>query len=526
MSPQPGTAVHGRYRVEKLLGQGGFGSAYLCSDLERFEAPCVLKELRTDTGASEKASELFEREAKVLLALSHPSIPTMHAFFELEGRYYLVQEFVNGNALNNQLRERGTFAEAQVRSILMQVLEILRYLHDRDPPVIHRDIKPGNLIVDGDGRAYLIDFGAVLEAMTRLQGEEATRIGTIGYTPIEQRFGAPEPASDIYALGATALHLLTGITPSEWCDPGTGGLKNLIGATGGSEQLERVLTKMMAEHPNDRFRTAGQVIDALTGDVTAPLPSGGQWNAAGPPTGESDLETVELQSTSASASSSLLGSEVLPPSGDVSQPLPVARRPRTSLKRRLGIGSGIVSGAVGAWIVFSAGRGAEEAVPEPIADPPPVTVESLPIPLMAQTVTNAGLSVSVNYPATWQLTTDASDTHLAVGDPESGTVFLAGMERSRGAQGVAANLATRLAADPGRAYGQIEVTEALTPGGDLVPFRLNVRRGGSVERGTLVLQQFTAGGDVFSLWWMTLGNDSTAMVTIDSMLQTLTTDAN
>ena len=201
----------------------------------------MLKQLRADVGAADKAGELFVREAKVLLSLSHPSIPAMHAFFEIDERYYLVQEFVDGRTLDHELSQQGMMPEERVRSLVVQVLEVLSYLHARSPPVIHRDIKPSNLIVDGDGHVYLIDFGAVLEAITRRQGAEATIIGTPGYMPLEQGMGTPVPSSDIYALGATALHVLTGVPPNAWHDPTTGRMTSFSGKAGCSQEFERVI---------------------------------------------------------------------------------------------------------------------------------------------------------------------------------------------------------------------------------------------------------------------------------------------
>jgi len=180
------------------------------------------------------------------------------------------------------------------------------------------------------------------------------------------------------------------------------------------------------------------------------------------------------------------------------------------------------------WFVAAGGTGGDSNEGQTESDLPTtsVSVEALPLPLVARTTTNAGLNLSVNYPATWQLTTSNSHTHIAVRDPGTGTVFLTGMEQSRGPQGPPRTLATRLTADPGGDYGQIAVTEVLTPVGDLAPFRLDVLRGPTAERGTLVIQTFTTGDVTYSKWWMILGNDSTTTPTVDAMAQTITIDQN
>lgn len=517
MHLESGTTAHGRYRIQRLLGEGGFGAAYLCSDLERFEKPCVLKELRPELSYADKASELFEREAKVLLSLSHPSIPSMHAFFQKDERFYLVQEFVDGTPLDQLLRERGALPEAQVRGYVVQVLEVLRYLHSRNPPVIHRDIKPSNLIVDGTGRVYVIDFGAVREAMTRMEGSAATVIGTPGYTPLEQGMGSPVPSSDIYALGATALHLVSGVSPNEWHDRASGRMTTLSGKLGCSAEFERVLKKMLAELPDQRFPSASDALEALAGRhaaASAATESGGS-GASPSPAGEAALPTKVTSQPSGGAAGGLDEDPwAHDPSGG-----------RASVMRKVGIGAGVFVTAGAVWFITSAGAGSEADEPASAnGETEDTTVAALPLPLLARTTTSSGLDLSVNYPATWQLTTD--QTHIAIRDPGSGAVFVTGMERRAGPQGPPSALAAELAEDPGERYGQIAVTEAMPPSGDTAPFRINVFRGGSADPGTLVIRQFTSGDETFSLWWMTIGNSPATTPTVDAMAQTLTTSTN
>src|SRR5262249_16779785 len=153
---------------------------------------------------------LFEREARALADLQHPRIPKLLAYFERDDEFFLVQEFVQGETLENRLARESRLGESFVRGIVLQVLEVLQYLQRRQPPVIHRDIKPSNLIIDAAGQVHLIDFGAMRQAIAVRPSEVGTSIGTSGFTPAEQIFGQPVPASDLYALAATALNLLSG----------------------------------------------------------------------------------------------------------------------------------------------------------------------------------------------------------------------------------------------------------------------------------------------------------------------------
>ncbi|MBD1804199.1 serine/threonine protein kinase [Microcoleus sp. FACHB-SPT15] len=165
--------------------------------------------------------KLFEREAQVLKNLNHPRIPKYRDYFSLDRHageglcwFGLVQNYIPGHSLQQLLDEGHRFTEAQVRSIATQVLDILIYLHGLNPPVLHRDIKPSNLIWGTDEQVYLVDFGAVQDP-TAVEGATFTVVGTAGYAPLEQFYGKAVPASDLYALGATLIHLLTGTAPAD-----------------------------------------------------------------------------------------------------------------------------------------------------------------------------------------------------------------------------------------------------------------------------------------------------------------------
>ena len=258
-----GSVLNDRYEVEALLGKGGFGATYLARDRGRSGAPCALKELLPAKATNPKVLELFEREARILYALRHPGIPSLHAYFAEAGRYYLVQDFVRGRTLAQLVEERGTLSEADVAAFLREALGILQYLHGRSPAVIHRDIKPTNMIRAETGRLNLIDFGAVKEALGQPTTDpESTVIKSAGYTPPEQTRGVVVPASDLYALAATALHLLSGRHPFDWYDAMTGQWK-FGGRLGVSAGMDALLARLLEEQLPRRIQTAAEALSSL-----------------------------------------------------------------------------------------------------------------------------------------------------------------------------------------------------------------------------------------------------------------------
>lgn len=217
-----GIMVRGRFQIVRLVGKGGFGTTYLVRDHDCFAEERILKELsphpfsETDEDEHSKitAERLFQREAKMLLSLQNPGIPKLHAYFTSNSYSYLVQDWIPGKTLSEELKLRSeTFTEAEVCNVLMELADILTYLHGHNPPIIHRDIKPQNLMRHSSGKLLLIDFGAVYQA-AGARGSK-TLIGSPGYAPAEQILGEPVPQSDLYATGATAVYLLTGIHPTK-----------------------------------------------------------------------------------------------------------------------------------------------------------------------------------------------------------------------------------------------------------------------------------------------------------------------
>jgi serine/threonine protein kinase/curved DNA-binding protein CbpA len=218
-----GKLVRDRYVIKEMISRGGFGATYLINDLDCFEEPRLLKELRPASGENddetgprkETAERLFIREAKTLLNLNHTGIPRLYAYFVQNNFSYLLQEYIPGSTLAEAVEERGkNYNEQEARELLRELAEILRFLHSQSPPIIHRDIKPQNLMRHADGRLLLIDFGAVCRAANKSTGSQ-TLIGSPGYAPPEQIIGQPVPQSDLYAAGVTAVRLLTGIHPTQ-----------------------------------------------------------------------------------------------------------------------------------------------------------------------------------------------------------------------------------------------------------------------------------------------------------------------
>jgi serine/threonine protein kinase len=217
-----GEVLGDRYEVQQQLGKNAGRRTLLARDLKTNEL-VVVKLLSFGSDFEWEHLKLFEREAQTLKALSHPAIPSYLDYFELDSPngkgFALVQTYVEGKSLSEQLKEGRSFSEAEVKQIAKALLEILIYLHGRQPSVIHRDIKPSNIVLtnrsgNSVGVVYLVDFGSV-QTLAATEGGTITVVGTYGYMPPEQFGSRTVPASDLYSLGATLIYLVTGTHPAD-----------------------------------------------------------------------------------------------------------------------------------------------------------------------------------------------------------------------------------------------------------------------------------------------------------------------
>ncbi|MBW4428576.1 MAG: protein kinase [Nostoc desertorum CM1-VF14] len=283
-SIQPGLTLSDRYVIVRQIGQGGFGRTYLAEDVNRFRELCVLKEFSPQVQTPyvvEKAEELFEREASVLYKLQHPQIPRFRELLRMNlgGKEYLflVQDYVEGETynslLNARLQQGLRFTETEIRQLLQKILPVLEYIHSIG--VIHRDISPDNLMLRTvDKLPVLIDFGGVKQVVATVASQyyqpgvvasspSPTLLGKIGFAPPEQmQTGLVSPHSDLYAMAATILVLLTGKQPQELIDTYnlTWQWRREVSL---SPILAQVLDKMLSARPSDRYQSARQVLEVL-----------------------------------------------------------------------------------------------------------------------------------------------------------------------------------------------------------------------------------------------------------------------
>jgi TM2 domain-containing membrane protein YozV/predicted transcriptional regulator len=268
-----------RYCAIQPIAAGGFGRTFLAVDEYKPSKPrCVIKQFHPDANInsnSAKASQLFRQEAIQLEQLGqHPQIPDLLATFEQEGRQYLVQEFIDGQHLADELALSGAFTESQIRELLNNLLPVLQYVHDRQ--VIHRDIKPENIIRRrSNAELVLVDFGSAKAVTGTSLGRSGTVIGSAGYAAPEQALGKPTFASDIYSLGITCIHLMTQIEPFELFDPREGVWiwPDYLVDNPVSDSLRQVLNKMLQQPLSRRYSSVNQVISDLTAPRVISTPS-------------------------------------------------------------------------------------------------------------------------------------------------------------------------------------------------------------------------------------------------------------
>lgn len=260
--------VGDRYRALRPLGAGGFGRTLLAIDEHKPSRPhCVIKQFlpqQQGTQNTAKAAELFRREAIQLEPLGeHPQIPQLYAYFTEGDRQYLVQEYINGPTLSQELADTGTFSEDKIKQLLINLLPVLQFVHDRH--IIHRDIKPDNIIRrQEDGQLFLVDFGAAKYAHLTPQQQTGTIIGSAAYTAPEQLLGKATYNSDIYSLGITCLHLLTQVPPFDLFDSGENrwAWKDYLKQPLNSESTQ-ILDKMIHTATKYRYQSPNEIITQL-----------------------------------------------------------------------------------------------------------------------------------------------------------------------------------------------------------------------------------------------------------------------
>jgi serine/threonine-protein kinase len=281
VSLKAGEVIRARYKIFRIIGQGGMGSIYLADDLRLEGRQCAIKEVEHDKTLPEElvrqAREQFQREATVLARLDHPNLPKVSDYFSIGPRDYLVMDFVPGKDLRTLMmdaRKTETFlSEKDVLDWASQLGDALSYLHSQQPPILHRDIKPGNLKITPANLLKLVDFGLVKLAapgevtITILQGR-----GTALYTPLEQYggdSGHTDTRSDIYSFGATLYHILTNQQPMDarerFLNPDAMTLPRQINSNI-SLRTERAILWAMGLHPNERPQTVEEFRQALLGD--------------------------------------------------------------------------------------------------------------------------------------------------------------------------------------------------------------------------------------------------------------------
>ena len=253
-----------RYQLREKLGNNTGRQTWLAQDLESETSELVIIKLLTFGGNIQWDDvRLFEREAQILQQLNHNQIPKYKNYFSIDDKtlwFGLVEEYISGNSLKKLLEQGTRFGEAEVINIAQEVLQTLVYLHSFNPPLLHRDIKPSNLLLGDDNKIYLVDFGAVQDSFAS-EGTTFTVVGTYGYAPLEQFGGKTVPASDLYALGASLIHLLTRTAPSNL--PNKDLKIQFRDRVTVSPQLANWLDKMIAPAVERRFKTAIQALKYL-----------------------------------------------------------------------------------------------------------------------------------------------------------------------------------------------------------------------------------------------------------------------
>ncbi len=384
MTLERGTLLHGRYRIIEILGQGGMGAIYRAVD-ERLGVDVAVKE---NFFTTEEYARQFRLEAVILASLRHPNLPRVSDHFVEKDGQYLIMDYIEGEDLRQRMERLGSISEEEAVMIGAAVCDALSYLHSRKPPIIHRDIKPGNIKITPDGHIFLVDFGLAKV----VEGNQLTTTGaramTPGYSPPEQYGTArTDPRTDIYSLGATLYAALTGVIPED-------GLARAMGTAEltplrkrnpkVSRRLASVIEKAMAIDPAERYQSAEDFKHALLAAKGISERETGSYTVSPP---SPSLTTTESEETplSAEARGPITGKSPIP----VPVPEEEAFRPPKRRKRR---GAGCFVGLIllvlllagGAWGAYTYPDIAQQLLafiplpvvpsgtPAPIEDTPPV----------------------------------------------------------------------------------------------------------------------------------------------------------
>lgn len=375
------TLLNNRYRIIRSLGEGGFGETYLAEDIQMPSGRrCVIKQLKpitNDPQVYQLVKERFQREAAILeeLGAAHSQIPSLYAYFEADGQFYLVQEWIEGVTLGHQVEKDGKLSESSVKEILIGILPVLDYVHSKQ--IVHRDIKPDNIILRAfDSKPVLIDFGAVRETMGTIvtskgHTSQSIVIGTPGFMPSEQSAGRPVYASDIYSLGLTAIYLLTGKIPQELeTDPRSGEILWRRYALSVTPTFSAILDKAIQSYPRDRYSTPKEMLEALYSRTLPITPT-----VASAPTAGASYP----QPTVRSASPARYQQPVY------SQPIPVSNSGLGDWQKAVIVG-GIIGSCVVAGLFFTRPQKSEQLIASsptpsaslPLVSPTPQVVPTQP----------------------------------------------------------------------------------------------------------------------------------------------------
>lgn len=302
-----GTVLNNRYRIVSILGQGGMGSVYQAMD-ENLGIAVAVKE---NLFLTDEYARQFQREANILASLRHPNLPRVGDYFTIPGQgQYLIMDYIDGEDLRQRIERLGTLPEEEVILIGVAICDALHYLHTRTPPIIHRDIKPGNIKITPEGQIALVDFGLAKVMSGNQQTTTGARAMTPGYSPPEQYGTAPtDPRTDIYSLGATLYACLTGTIPEDGLSRATGKaeltpVREFAPKT--SRKLAAIIEKALAIDPEDRYQTALEFKAALLSASEIDRPPISQITVTPPP-----IENL------------LPSSEALPNPKEASQPVAV-----------------------------------------------------------------------------------------------------------------------------------------------------------------------------------------------------------